>query len=59
MKSTSNICRDTVFAALKLIEQLYIDGHISRKELIEIVRQNTYDFEFEEFLANLQNRETA
>ena len=59
MKSTSNICRDTVFAALKLIEQLYIDGQISRKELIEIVRQNTYDFEFEEFLANLQNRETA
>ena len=59
MKSTSNICRDTVFAALKLIEQLYIDGQISRTELIEIVRQNTYDFEFEEFLANLQNRKTA
>ena len=28
---------DTVFAALKLIEQLYIDGHISRKELLGIV----------------------
>ena len=49
--------RDTVFAALKLIEQLYVDGHISRKELLGIVFQNTTMTEYEEFIANLANNE--
>lgn len=51
--------RDTVFAALKLIEQLYIDGHISRKELLGIVYQNTSMPEYEEFVAKLSDREAA
>lgn len=49
--------RDTVFAALKLIEQLYVDGHISRKELLGIVFQNTTMTEYEEFIANLDSNE--
>lgn len=55
--ATKNNCRDTVFAALKLIEQLYIDGHISRAELLAIVHQNTSILEYENFIADLQSRE--
>ncbi len=51
--------RDTVFAALKLIEQLYIDGQISRKELLGIVYQNTTILEYEDFVAKLGDREAA
>ncbi len=51
--------RETVFAALKLIEQLYIDGHISRKELLGIVYQNTTMPEYEEFIAKLVDKEAA
>ncbi len=51
--------RDTVFAALKLIEQLYIDGQISRKELLGIVYQNTTMPEYEEFVAKLADKEAA
>ena len=51
--------RDTMFAALKLIEQLYIDGHISRKELLGIVYQNTTMPEYEEFVAKLADKEAA
>ncbi len=51
--------RDTVFAALKLIEQLYIDGQISRKELLGIVYKNTTMPEYEEFVAKLADREAA
>ena len=51
--------RETVFAALKLIEQLYIDGHISRKELLGIVYQNTTMPEYEEFIAKLADKEVA
>ncbi len=54
-----NAGRDTVFAALKLIEQLYIDGHISRKELLGIVYQNTTILEYEDFVAKLGDREAA
>ena len=51
--------RDTVFAALKLIEQLYIDGQISRKVLLGIVYKNTTMPEYEEFVAKLADREAA
>ena len=51
--------RDTVFAALKLIEQLYIDGQISRKELLGIVYKNTTLPEYEAFIAKLADREAA
>ena len=51
--------RGTVVAALKLIEQLYIDGHISRKELLGIVYQNTTMPEYEEFIAKLADKEAA
>lgn len=51
--------RETVFAALKLIEQLYIDGHISRKELLGIVYQNATILEYEDFVAKLGDREAA
>lgn len=51
--------RDTVFAALKLIEQLYIDGQISRKELLGIVYQNTTITEYEAFVAKLADKEAA
>lgn len=51
--------RETVFAALKLIEQLYIDGQISRKELLGIVYKNTTMPEYEEFVAKLADREAA
>lgn len=56
---TQNVSRDTVFAALKLIEQLYIDGQISRKELLGIVYQNTTMPEYEAFIAKLADREAA
>ena len=51
--------RDTVFAALKLIEQLYKDGQISRKELLGIVYQNTTILEYEDFVAKLADKEAA
>lgn len=51
--------RETVFAALMLIEQLYIDGYISRKELLGIVYQNTTMPEYEEFIAKLADKEAA
>ena len=51
--------RETVFAALKLIEQLYIDGQISRKDLLGIVYQNTTMPEYEEFIAKLADKEAA
>lgn len=51
--------RETVFAALKLIEQLYIDGQISRKELLGIVYQNTTILEYEDFVAKLADKEAA
>ena len=51
--------RETVFAALILIEQLYIDGYISRKELLGIVYQNTTMPEYEEFIAKLADKEAA
>ena len=51
--------RETVFAALKLIEQLYIDGQISRKELLGIVHQNTTILEYEDFVAKLADKEAA
>lgn len=51
--------RETVFAALMLIEQLYIDGYISRKELLGIVYQNTTKPEYEEFIAKLADKEAA
>ena len=51
--------RETVFAALKLIEQLYIDGQISRKELLGIVYQNTTILEYEDFIAKLADKEAA
>ena len=57
--TTKNNCRDTVFAALKLIEQLYIDGQISHKELLGIVYQNTSMPEYEEFVAKLADKEAA
>ena len=50
---------ETVFAALKLIEQLYIDGQISRKELLGIVYQNTTILEYEDFVAKLADKEAA
>ena len=56
---TQNASRDTVFAALKLIEQLYIDGQISRKELLGIVYLNTTMPEYEEFVAKLADKEAA
>lgn len=56
---TQNANRDTVFAALKLIEQLYIDGQISRKELLGIVYQNTTILEYEDFVAKLADKEAA
>lgn len=51
--------RETVFAALKLIEQLYFDGQISRKELLGIVYQNTMILEYEDFVAKLADKEAA
>ena len=51
--------RETVFAALKLIEQLYIDGQISRKELLGIIYQNTTILEYEDFVAKLADKEAA
>lgn len=51
--------RESVFAALKLIEQLYIDGQISRKELLDIVYQNTTILEYEDFVAKLTDKEAA
>ena len=56
---TQNVSRDTVFAALKLIEQLYIDGQISRKELLGIVYQNVAMPEYEAFVAKLADKEAA
>ena len=56
---TQNASRETVFAALKLIEQLYIDGQISRKELLGIVYQNTTLPEYEAFIAKLADKEAA
>lgn len=56
---TQNVSRDTVFAALKLIEQLYIDGQIPRKELLGIVYQNTTLPEYEAFIAKLADKEAA
>lgn len=51
--------RNTVFAALKLIEQLYIESQISRKELLGIVYQNTTILEYEDFVAKLSDWEAA
>lgn len=42
--------RETVFAALKLIEQLYIDGQLSRSEFIGILGNYMDVIELKDFI---------
>lgn len=51
--------RETVFAALKLIEQLYIDGHLSRSEFIGILGNYMDVIELKDFIQKSPDRKSA
>lgn len=59
MKENQNANREMILAALKLIEQLYIDGQITRTEFIGILQQNCICDELEEIVSTLNDREAA
>ena len=51
--------RETVFAALKLIEQLYIDGQLSRSEFIGILGNYMDVIELKDFIQRSPDRKSA
>ena len=51
--------RETVFAALKLIEQLYIDGQLSRSEFIGILGYYMDVIELKDFIQRSPDRKSA
>lgn len=51
--------RETVFAALKLIEQLYIDGQLSRSEFIGILGNYMDVIELKDFIQKSPDRKSA
>ena len=51
--------RETVFTALKLIEQLYIDGQLSRSEFIGILGNYMDVIELKDFIQRSPDRKSA
>ncbi len=51
--------KGNLFAALKLLQQLCKDGHITREEFFGILHQNADTQMFEEFARSLNRQQTT